>query len=139
MSGTEKHEDEPSGKKRQGHSAAEWVTLVLSSLLIAGVSVAVAYFTITSGDAPPSFTTEPQPAETRGNTEEFYLPVTVTNTGDEPAQEIQVRVELQSGDQTETAVFTIDLLAAGESEEGTAVFQSDPSQGAIQAVVESFI
>ena len=139
MSDTRKQEDEPSGKQRQGHSAAEWITLILSSLLIAGVAGAVVYFTITHGDAPSSFTTEPQPAETRGDPGIFYVPVQVTNTGDEPAQEIQVRVELQSGDQTETAVFTIDLLAAGESEEGTAVFRSDPSQGEIQTVVESFV
>jgi uncharacterized protein (TIGR02588 family) len=75
----------------------------------------------------------------RGDTEGFYPPITVTNIGDESAQGIQVRVELQSGEQTETAVFTIELLAAGESEEGTAVFRADPSQGEIQAVVESFL
>jgi uncharacterized protein (TIGR02588 family) len=139
MSETRNQKGEQSGKERQGHSAAEWITLILSTLLIAGVAGAVGYFTVTRGDAPPSFTAEPQPAETRGGTEGFYLPVTVTNTGDEPAQAIQVRVELQSGDQTETAVFTIELLAAGESEEGTAVFRDDPSQGEIQAVVESFL
>ena len=139
MTENDQQELEPSGKKRQGHSAAEWITLILSSLLIAGVAGAVAYFTITGGDVPPSFAVEPQPAETRGDPGIFYVPVQVTNTGDEPAQEIQVRVELQSGEQVETAVFTIDLLAAGESEEGTAVFQSDPSQGEIQTVVESFI
>jgi uncharacterized protein (TIGR02588 family) len=139
MSDPGKQEGDASGKPRQGHSAAEWITLVLSSLLIAGVAGAVIFFTVTRGDTPPSFTMESQPAETRGDTEGYYLPVTVTNTGDEPAQQIQVRVELQSGDQTETAVFTIELLAAGESEEGTAVFRTDPSQGEIQAVVESFV
>lgn len=139
MSDMGEEDGEPSGTPRQGHSAAEWITLVLSSLLIAGVAGGVAYFTIMRGDAPPSFTAEPQPAETRGGDPGiFYVPVLVTNTGDEPAQEIQVRVELQSGEQTETAVFTIDLLAASEREEGTAVFRSDPSLGEIQAVVESF-
>lgn len=138
MSDPGQQEGRASGKKRQGHSAAEWITLILSSLLIAGVTGAVAYFTITRGDAPPSFAAVPQPAETRGDPGIFYVPVQVTNTGDEAAQEIQVRVELQSWEQTETAVFTIDLLAASESEEGTAVFRSDPSQGEVQAVVESF-
>lgn len=138
MSDAGEHEGKRSGRERQGHSPAEWVTLILSSLLIAGVVVAVGYLTLTRGDASPSFTAEPQPAETRGDPGVFYVPVTVTNTGDEPAQEIQVRVELQSGEQTETAVFTIELLAAGESEEGTAVFRSDPGQGQLQAVAESF-
>ena len=130
---------EHSGRERQGHSPAEWVTLILSSLLIAGVVLAVGYLTLTRGDALPSFTAEPQAAETRGDPGVFYLPVTVTNTGDEPAQEIQVRVELQTGEQTETAVFTIELLAAGESEEGTAVFRSDPAQGELLTIVESFL
>jgi uncharacterized protein (TIGR02588 family) len=139
MSETETQENEPSGKHRQGHSAAEWITLILSSLVIAAVAGTVAFFTITGGDDPASFSAEPQAAATRGDTGKFYLPVTVTNTGDEPAQAIQVRVELKSGDQMEEAFFTIELLAAGESEEGTAVFQVDPSQGEVQAVVESFL
>lgn len=139
MSDKNKQPDDPPGGPHQGHSAAEWITLVLSSLLIAGIVASVAYFTVTRGDAPPSFVAETQSAETRGDPGVFYVPVTVTNIGDEPAQQIQVRVELQSGEQTETAVFTIELLAAGESEEGTAVFRTDPARGEMQTVVESFL
>jgi uncharacterized protein (TIGR02588 family) len=139
MSNTDNQAGNRTASQRKRHSPAEWITLILSSLLIAAVVGAVIYLTVTRGDAPPSFTAEPQTAERRGDGGVFYLPVTVTNTGDEPAQQIQVRVELQSGEQTETAVFTIELLAAGESEDGTAVFQSDPAQGDVTAVVESFL
>lgn len=124
-------------RTKHSHTAAEWVTLILSTLLIAAVVGAVGFFSLTGGDQPPSFTTVTGAAEARAG--RFYLPVTITNTGDEPAQEIRVRVELQSGETTESATFTIELLAAGASDEGTAIFSRDPAQGEIRAVVESFL
>ncbi len=125
--------------QRQGHSPAEWITLLISGMLIAAVVAAVGYFTLTRGDLPPTFRTEPQGAETRPGSNQYYLPVTVTNTGDEPAQDVRVRVELQTGETTETAIFTLELLAPGGSEQGVAVFMHDPSAGEVRAVVESFL
>jgi uncharacterized protein (TIGR02588 family) len=122
-----------------GHSPAEWITLLISGLLIAAVVAAVCYFTLTRGNLPPTFQTELQSVETRAGSEQFYLTVMVKNIGDEPAQEVRVRVELQTGETTETAVFTLELLAAGASEEGVAVFMRDPSEGEVRAVVESFL
>jgi uncharacterized protein (TIGR02588 family) len=125
--------------QRKGHSPAEWITLLISALLIAAVVVAVGYFTLTRGDLPPTFRAEPQLTDTRTASGQFYLPVSVTNSGDEPAQEVRVRVELQSGETTETATFTLELLAPGASEEGVAVFAHDPADGEVRAVVESFL
>ncbi len=125
--------------KPRGHSLAEWTTLVISSLLIAAVVVAVGYFSLTRGDLPPTFQTEAQAAEQRAGSDQFYVPVMVTNTGDEAAQEIRVRVELHAGETTESAIFTLELLAAGASEEGVAVFTRDPSAGDVHVTVESFL
>jgi uncharacterized protein (TIGR02588 family) len=119
------------------HTPAEWTTLLLSALLILAVTGAVAYFSLTGGNQPAAFTAEPGDAELRE--EQFYLPVTVTNTGDEPAQDVRVRVELRTDDAIETAVFTLELLPAGATEEGTAIFASDPAQGEVTAAVESFL
>jgi uncharacterized protein (TIGR02588 family) len=138
MSDSGKPNEDPSPHERRGHSPAEWITLLISSLIIEAVVVAVGYFELTGGDLPPTFQAEPQSAETRAGSDQFYLPVTVTNTGDEPAQDIRVRVELRTGETTETAVFTLELLAPGASEEGVAVLTHDPSQGEVRAVVESF-
>jgi uncharacterized protein (TIGR02588 family) len=131
--------NEDSSQERQGHSPAEWITLLFSGLLIAAVVVAVGYFEFSRGDAPPTFEVEPESVETRAGSGHYYLPVTVTNIGDEPAQDVRVRVELHTGETTETAVFTLDLLAPGASEEGVAVFTHDPSAGEVRAVVESFL
>jgi uncharacterized protein (TIGR02588 family) len=138
MSDSGKTSEDSSQQDRRGHSPAEWITLLISGLLIAAVVAAVCYFTLTRGDLPPTFQAELQSVETRAGSEQFYLLV-VTNTGDEPAQEVRVRVELQTGETTETAVFTLELLAAGASEEGVAVFMRDPSEGEVRAVVESFL
>ena len=131
--------DEAASRQRQGHSPAEWITLLISSLLIAAVVAAVGYFTLTRGGLPPAFQTELQSSETRAGSDQFYLPVTVTNTGDEPAQQVRVRVELKSGETTETAVFTLEILASGASEEGVAVFTHDPAESEVRAEVESFL
>jgi flagellar basal body-associated protein FliL len=53
MSETEAQESATPGKHRKGHSAPEWITLILSSLVIAAVAGAVGFFTITGGDALP--------------------------------------------------------------------------------------
>lgn len=130
-----REEDAPRGPRQ--HTAAEWTTLVLSSVLIAAVVAAVVYLSVTRGDAPPAFQAALQAAEARSG--RFYLPVTVTNTGDVAAREIRVRVELRTGDTTESSTFTIELLAAGASDDGVAIFSSDPAQGTVQALVESFL
>jgi uncharacterized protein (TIGR02588 family) len=139
MSNSGKTNEGSSAQERQGHSPAEWITLLISSLLIAAVVVAVGYFEFTGGDLPSTFQAEPQSVETRAGSAQFYLPVTVTNTGDEPAQDVRVRVELRTGETTETAVFTLELLAPGASDEGVAVFAHDPSAGEVSALVESFL
>ncbi|MCA9880856.1 MAG: hypothetical protein KC442_23825 [Thermomicrobiales bacterium] len=136
MSEQPRHVDDAPRSPRQ-HTAAEWTTLILSSVLIAAVVAAVVYLSVTRGDAPPAFHTTLQPAEARAG--RFYVPVTVSNTGDVPAQEIRVRVELRTGETIEVTTFTIELLAAGASGQGTAVFGTDPAQGTVQALVESFL
>lgn len=138
MSRSAESSEDSSQQGRHRHSAAEWTTLLISGLLIAAVVAAVGYFALTRGNLPPTFQVEPQSAETRADSAQFYVPVTVTNTGDEPAQEVRVRVELQTGETMETAVFTLDLLASGASDEGVVVFTHDPAAGEVQAVVESF-
>ncbi|MFT4039432.1 MAG: hypothetical protein QM692_14685 [Thermomicrobiales bacterium] len=123
---------------RRGHSAAEWTTLIISSLLIAAVAGAVLYFAVTGGDAPPAFTVTPDTAALREDGGSYALPVSVTNTGDLPAQEVTVRVTVTAGDASETSAFTLELVAAGATEEGTVVFSLDPAAGAVTAAVESF-
>lgn len=139
MSDSGKTNEDAASHERRGHSPAEWITLLVSGLLIVAVVIAVGYFELTRGDKPPTFLAEPQGTETRAESDLFYIPVTVTNTGDEPAEEVRVRVELHTGDSTETAVFTLELVVAGASEEGVAVFTHDPAAGEVRAVVESFL
>ena len=139
MSTSSDANDRARSDQRHGHTPAEWITLLISSALILAVVAAVGYFTIARGNLPPTFRVEPQTAETRVVEGQYYLPVTVTNTGDKPAQEVRVRVDVQSDSATETSVFTLDLLAPGAHEEGVVVFSHDPTAGDVRAVVESFL
>lgn len=123
---------------RRGHSAAEWTTLIISSLLIVAVAGAVLYYAVTGGDAPPAFTVTPDTAATREADGRYALPVRVMNTGDLPAQEVMVRVTVTAGEASETSAFTLELVAAGATEEGTVLFSLDPAAGQVTGAVESF-
>ena len=122
--------DQARQKKCTGALAAEWITLILSSLLIVGVAGAVGLLHLHCAEMQPaSFMAEPQPAETAETPGSFYLPVPSPTPVTSQPRRSRCGSNCNPGEQSETAVFTIDLLAAGESEEGTAVFPRDPSKG----------
>lgn len=123
-----------------GRSLAEWVTLAVSSLLVMGLIGATTWLHWTASSDPPAMMVETQTAEAYGAGGRFYLPVTVWNTGGLTAEEVRVRIVLTDGaGRTETAGFQVQFLAGGGSERGVVSFGSDPRQGQIEAVVESFL
>jgi uncharacterized protein (TIGR02588 family) len=59
--------------------------------------------------------------------------------GDQTARDVVIRAELASGDGApETAEFTIDVLAGGETSRGTTVFARDPLAGELAVRAVSF-
>jgi uncharacterized protein (TIGR02588 family) len=124
---------------QRGRSAAEWITLAISIILILGLLALVTNVTVTGGSDPPIVEARPLPTATRHEGAAYYLPVAVTNRGGRTAQEVLVQAELRGGDgSSEMREFTIDFLAGGETTEGTAVFATDPSAGELTVDVASF-
>lgn len=122
-----------------GHSTAEWVTLTISLLLILGLVGLVINLSLTGGAEPPHFTATPVLGEMRQVGRSSYLPIVVTNLGGIAAQEVRVVGDLVTRDgEAMVAEFTLDILAGGESRQGTLVFQADPRESELTVTVESF-
>jgi len=58
------------------------------------------------------------------------VPFTVTNTGGETAESVQIIAELRvNGEVLESGDQQIDFLSSGETQEGAFIFSRNPSQG----------
>ena len=119
---------------------AEWVTLVISTLIVLGLIGLTTYFYVTAPGTPAAVEVEPRLAETYQAGSRFYLPLAIRNTGGETGEEVRIRVSLTdpSGRQ-EAAELMVDFLAGGGSSRGVAAFGSDPRQGQLEAVVVSYL
>jgi uncharacterized protein (TIGR02588 family) len=121
-------------------SAAEWITLALSSLIVLGLIGVTTYFYLTGSTEPAAVEVEPRLVETYQAGGRFYLPVTIRNTGGTTGQDVHVRVSVTdpSGRQ-EASELVVDFLAGGGASRAVAVFGSDPRQGQLEAVVVSYM
>jgi uncharacterized protein (TIGR02588 family) len=84
-----------------------------------------------NSNRPPEFTIETQPAIRTGS--DYRLPFKATNTGDGTAQ--QVRVEgVLAGGEAETASTVFDFLPGHGHVEGCLIFSSDPAKADVRVV-----
>lgn len=131
---------QPASSLPLGRSAAEWTTLLISLLIIGGLVGLVVWLSLHDSGMPPRFTVAPSLDAVRRDDERYALPVIVTNLGGQTAREVRVVAELQpaGAGAAETAEFTIDVLASGESQEGTVLFDQEPASQHLAVAVESF-
>jgi uncharacterized protein (TIGR02588 family) len=130
-------QQEPGSARR---SAAEWVTLAVSTLLVAGLVGVTSYLFLTASGEPAAMTVQPRLDELYQAGGRFYAPVTVQNTGGKTAEEIRVLVSVTDGaGRTESSEFQIQFLAGGAKHQAVVSFGSDPRSGQLVAAVTSFL
>lgn len=125
-------------QQRPKRSPAEWVTFSIASFILIAVSGLVVYKWITKQDQPAilAITRTEGIRQAQG---QFYVPFTVTNTGGETAESVQVVAELRlKGKVEETGEQQIDFLSSGETEEGAFVFSLNPGSGELTLRVASY-
>lgn len=87
--------------------------------------------------APPTFRIAR--GDTRAASGEFFVPVTVENTGDIAAADVVVVARLLDGRQVvETGEQRLTTLSGDETEEVTFVFSHDPSPMSVDVGVASY-
>lgn len=114
------------GARRRPTTSAGWVTFgVAAAILVAVLGAILSEVTATS--EPPSPVVEVGTAvERRGR---FVVPVTLSNEGDETAQDVQVTATLTIDDVETTSDQVVAFLAGGEDQRLEFVFRDDPAEG----------
>lgn len=112
----------------------ERVTLLVSTLLVVLFTGFLLYSWLAreKGQGPPSPVI--RLGELRVEKGRFCQPFTVTNEGEQTAEEVEVQAVL--GD--ETGSQRIDYLAQGEEVEGAFLFRHDPRQADLSVRVASY-
>ena len=126
---------ESNNEQQQKRTPAEWVTFAIACSILSILIGLVLYNWLTKKHEPPiiSVTRNTPIRETQG---QFYVPFTVTNTGGETAESVQIIAELRvNGEVLEYGDQQIDFLSSGETQEGAFIFSRNPSQG--QLIVRS--
>jgi uncharacterized protein (TIGR02588 family) len=135
---SEKDDDKDKDEAKQGkeRTAAEWVTFGVSVLILLALVGLVIFQALTRGNRPSTIKVEPMLEEVRQSEGAYYLPINITNDGDQAVGDVEIQMSLASeGSEPETIAFTVQFLAGGESQEETVVFSKDPSQGELSQVV----
>ena len=128
---------ETAGNKKT-RSLAEWITLTLSTLILAVIVGLVLYDWQLSKNLPPAFEVALlEPARvTEGR---YYVPFTLRNTGGRIARTVQVIATLHLTNGTdETGEQQVDFLSGNERKQGGFVFEHNPQLGDLDVRVASF-
>lgn len=125
-------------EQKPRRSPAEWTTFMIALFILACIVGLVFHEWLTQEHKPPVLSVTHQ-SEIRQAPGQFYVPFSVTNTGGETAESVQVIAELRiDGEVEESGEQQIDFLASGEKEEGAFVFSRDPRKGELTVRVASY-
>lgn len=124
--------------EQSGRSPAEWVTFAVAALVVLTIAGLVVYDWLSGPRTPPTIELR-QDGEIRAEGGQFYVPFTVTNSGGNTAEAVQLIAELSvGGEVVEEGEQQIDFLAGRETREGAFVFGRDPQEGELLLRVASF-
>ena len=128
------------GKRSEPDAAGhtDWVertATIISALLVAALLALLIWDAVRTHTAA-EFRTKVGESHVVGA--EHYLEISVENTGDRAARDVQVSVSLTAADSTDEATFTIDWLAGRSTRHGIVILPRDPASGRIRAAVTGF-
>lgn len=111
---------------------AEWVSLIISILLLAVVVALVVSLWLGQSHQPARFRVESGPI--RNEAGHYYLSIKVTNEGDKTGAQVSVEGKVNSAGGEEAAATTFDFIPARSSVEGVLVFNGDPASAEVRVV-----
>lgn len=124
------------GKKGEAGAAprtpAEWVSLVISLVLLAGVVGAVLALWLEGTDAPARFRVER--GAVRYEAGHYHLPITVANEGDATGAQVTVEGKLAAGGREEAPATTFDFIPGRSSAAGVLIFSAEPTAAEVRVV-----
>lgn len=128
----------PQVEQQTPRSSAEWTTFSIALLIVAAIVGLIIYKWLNQKNQPPVLSIN-NSGEIREAPGQFYVPFSVTNTGGETAESVQVIAELRiNGKVEENGEQQIDFLASGEKQEGAFVFTHDPRTAELIVRIASY-
>ncbi len=122
----------------KGKSMAERVSFGVS-LSIVGIIVALISFTWITGDNNPPILAISTESKIREINQQYYVPFTVSNSGGETAESVEVTASLFLDNKlAETGRQEIDFLSRQEKRSGEFIFTRNPQQGKLSIRVASY-
>ena len=122
--------------QRTARNSVEWVTFGVAAAIVTAVAALMVVQSFGSDDPPAPVAEQAGAAHATAGV--WYVPVDVTNTGDETASEVQVIAELTVDGETTTGDQVIDFLGGDEVTHLTFTFDDDPSDGELVVRVTGF-
>lgn len=120
---------ETSGTPR---TKAEWVSMIISIVLLAGVVGVVIALWLSSSKEPARFRIDR--SAIRNEVGHYYLPITVTNEGDATGAQVTVEGRLRGSGNEQTSATTFDFIPAHSSVEGVLIFDTEPTSAELRVV-----
>lgn len=113
-------------------TSTEWVSLIISILLLAGVVGTVVALWLNASDAPARFRVER--GTPRNEAGHFYLPIKVINDGETTGAQVTIEGKLKVNEKEETAATTFDFIPAGSTAEGILIFKAEPGSAEVRVI-----
>lgn len=111
----------------------EWTVFAISGVLVAATFALLAMAALQVKEGPPRLHAETGPPVMLSGW--VRIPVTVTNSGDRVAANVQVQVRAGSGSNEREGGFTLDFVPRGASRTGSVSFKSSEVPPGIECEV----
>lgn len=103
----------------------EWIIFAVGLVLVVSTLGYLIYDATTVSEAPPNI--EVQVGEIQPQGQNFLVPVTAINKGEQTAETVQIEVILENnGEEKESAELEIQFLPRGAKRSGWVTFETDP-------------
>jgi uncharacterized protein (TIGR02588 family) len=115
-----------------GRGLPERVTLAVSIAIVLAITGGLITLNLRAGSSPAALSVTPDFAAAFERDGSWYLPVEVSNTGDQPTDTVTVALERATGEaEPEVAELDFAFVAGGETVSGWAAFDERPTAATI--------
>ncbi|MGA9769196.1 MAG: hypothetical protein WBV94_09160 [Blastocatellia bacterium] len=124
-------------KKKSGtgiipRTKAEWVSLIISIVLLAAVVAAVILLWVNSSNKPARFRIDR--GAIRNEAGHYYLPISITNDGDTTGAQVTVEGTTGGGGNEETSATTFDFIPGHSTSQAVLIFSTEPTSAEMRVV-----
>ncbi|MEK6301644.1 MAG: hypothetical protein AABO41_13115 [Acidobacteriota bacterium] len=113
-------------------TTAEWVSMIISIVLLAGVVGVVIVLWLSPSNEPARFRIDRKAI--RNEASKYYLPITVTNEGDATGAQVTVEGRLGGSADEQISATIFDFIPAHSSVEGVLIFDTEPTSAELRVV-----